>query len=176
MKPDLNLEKWCPETDLNRRHADFQSSEESSHNNQVSAKKYQDKARTAGEPDTLAHFRAGNAAKESPAAGDAANGAVVQSTILNHDNTPNLPGYATAFIDAVTNLPRKDRLPVLELAVDHYRAGQPIPPLMGVMDEARHWASWANRHEIKAYAPACIERMNPADLAALIGWAGEVAA
>ena len=114
--------------------------------------------------------------KENP---DALAGAIGAKTIVEigcTDNSLNLPPEATAFIDAVTNLPREDRLPVLELAVDHYRAGQPIPPLMGYMDEARHWASWATRNEIKAYAAACIERMNPADIAALIGWAGEVAA
>ena len=107
-------------------------------------------------------------AKKNPAAGDAANGAVVQSTILNHDNTPNLPGYATAFIDAVTNLPRKDRLPVLELAVDHYRAGRPIPPLMGYMDEANFWADMAARDELKAYLWACWSHLNAADQAAFL--------
>lgn len=110
---------------------------------------------------------------------DALAGAIGANTIVEigcTNNTLNLPPEATAFVNAVAGLPREDRLPVLELAVDHYRAGQPIPPLMGYMDEARHWASWANRNEIKAYAAACIERMNPADLAALIGWAGEVAA
>ncbi|MFD1794718.1 hypothetical protein ACFSC1_01845 [Paracoccus aurantiacus] len=109
-----------------------------------------------------------NAQKESPAAGDAANGADVQSTILNHDNTPNLPGYATAFIDAVTNLPAEDRLPVLELAVDHYRAGQPIPPLMGYMDEANFWADMAARDELKAYLWACWSHLNAADQAAFL--------
>ncbi|MFV0408183.1 MAG: hypothetical protein ACK5LJ_00340 [Paracoccus sp. (in: a-proteobacteria)] len=163
MEDHRRKKKWCPEMGLNRRHADFQSSEESNDNNQVSPKKYQDKARTAGEPDTLAHFRAGDAAKKNPDALAGAIGAVVQSTTLTDDNTPELPEYATAFVNAVTNLPRQDRLPLLELAIDHYRAGQPIPPLMGYMDEARFWASWASRNEIKAYAAACIERMNPAD-------------
>ena len=109
-------------------------------------------------------------AKENPAAGDAANGVVVQSTILTHDNTPELPAYATAFIDAVTNLPPEDRLPLLEGAVDHYRAGQPIPPFMGYMDEAAFWADCASGDELKAYAVACFNRLCPSDQAAFLGY------
>lgn len=115
-------------------------------------------------------------AKENP---DALAGAIGAETIVEigcADSTSELPTCATAFIDAVTELPPEDRLPLLELAVDHFRAGQPIPPLMSYMDEARSWASLACRAELKAYAAAICERLTAADLAALIGWAGEMAA
>ena len=108
--------------------------------------------------------------KENP---DALAGAIGANTIVEIGcpvNSLNLPPEATAFIDAVTNLPRKDRLPVLELAVDHYRAGQPIPPLMGYMDEAAFWADCASRDELKAYAVACFNRLCPSDQAAFLGY------
>ena len=110
----------------------------------------------------------GATAKENP---DALAGAIGAKTIVEigcTDNSLNLPPEATAFIDAVTNLPRKDRLPVLELAVDHYRAGQPIPPLMGYMDEANFWADMAARDELKAYLWACWSHLNAADQAAFL--------
>ena len=109
-------------------------------------------------------------AKENPGNAGGRSGVDVHGTILTHNNTPELPVYATAFIDAVTSLPREDRLPLLELAVDHYRAGQPIPPLMGYMDEAAFWADCASRDELKAYAVACFNRLCPSDQAAFLGY------
>lgn len=116
-------------------------------------------------------------AKENP---DALAGAIGAETIVEigcSDSSQELPGYATAFVNAVAGLPRKERLPLLEVAADHYRAGQPIPPLFAVMAEARDWASWASRAELKAYALACFERLNDADRAAfLLHVAGSAAA
>jgi len=45
-------------------------------------------------------------------------------------------------------------------------AGTPLPPFLGFMDEARFWATYANRSEIKAYALACFEAMGAKDQAA----------
>ncbi|WP_071674400.1 hypothetical protein [Nioella nitratireducens] len=57
-------------------------------------------------------------------------------------------------------------------------AGVPVPPLFGGMDEARLWASHANRSEIKAYALASFEAMSAQDRAAFFRHIGkkEVAA
>ena len=45
-------------------------------------------------------------------------------------------------------------------------AGAPLPPLLGGMDEARSWASYASRSELKAYALASFEAMSATDQAA----------
>ena len=44
--------------------------------------------------------------------------------------------------------------------------GDPLPPFLGGMEDARHWASWATENELKAYALACFEAMAPRDKAA----------
>lgn len=45
-------------------------------------------------------------------------------------------------------------------------AGAPLPPFLGGMDEARFWASYASRSELKAYALASFEAMSAKDQAA----------
>lgn len=45
-------------------------------------------------------------------------------------------------------------------------AGDPLPPFLGGMEDARSWASWASPRELKAYALACFEAMPPKDQAA----------
>ena len=47
-------------------------------------------------------------------------------------------------------------------------AGPPLPPFAGVMDDARWWASFASRRELKAYALASFEAMSPRDRAAFL--------
>lgn len=44
--------------------------------------------------------------------------------------------------------------------------GDPLPPFLGGMDDARWWASYATRQELKAYALACFEAMTSQDQAA----------
>ena len=38
-------------------------------------------------------------------------------------------------------------------------AGQPPPPLFNAMDEAAHWADWANPDELEAYCLASFKAM-----------------
>ncbi|KPP85802.1 MAG: hypothetical protein HLUCCO07_01765 [Rhodobacteraceae bacterium HLUCCO07] len=45
-------------------------------------------------------------------------------------------------------------------------ADAPLPPFLGGMEEARSWASYANRSELKAYALATYEALGPSDQAA----------
>ena len=47
-------------------------------------------------------------------------------------------------------------------------AGSPLPPFLAPMDDARFWASLATRRELKAYALASFEAMQPADQAAFL--------
>lgn len=42
----------------------------------------------------------------------------------------------------------------------------PLPPFLGGMEDARFWASYATRQELKAYGLACFEAMAPQDQAA----------
>lgn len=110
--------------------------------------------------------------KENPDALAGAIGADVQGTIIVRKDTSELPAYATAFIDAVVRLPADDRLLVLELALDHYRAGEPIPALINLMAEARDWAAWASRAELKAYVLASFEKLPARDQAAFLSHIG----
>ena len=50
-------------------------------------------------------------------------------------------------------------------------AGAPLPPFLGGMDEARIWASYANRAELKAYTLAAFEAMPAKDQAAFLAYA-----
>lgn len=45
-------------------------------------------------------------------------------------------------------------------------AGSPAPAFLGGMEDARTWAAWASRDELKAYALAAFEAMSPRDQAA----------
>lgn len=63
-----------------------------------------------------------------------------------------------------------DREGLLEAALDHLRAGQPVPPFTGVMAEAALWADWASPAELKAYCLATYTRMRPADQRAFLGF------
>ena len=45
-------------------------------------------------------------------------------------------------------------------------AGDPLPPFLGGMEDARSWASWASPVELKAYALAAFEAMSAKDKAA----------
>lgn len=55
----------------------------------------------------------------------------------------------------------------LETAAAAFGAtGDPLPPFLGGMADARDWASMATDSELKAYALACFEAMAPRDQAA----------
>ena len=103
-------------------------------------------------------------AKEIPGAQAGATGGQkhTERTSGNSD-IAELPAYATAFIKSVEDIPPADRLPFLEIAVDCYRAGPPIPPLINYMDEANFWADLAARAELKAYLWACWSHLNAGD-------------
>ncbi|WBU53511.1 hypothetical protein [Paracoccus sp. SCSIO 75233] len=68
---------------------------------------------------------------------------------------------------ALKSLPDETVAAVVD-AMQEQPAGQPIPPLMGYMDEASFWADLACREELKAYALACYTRLTPADQRAFL--------
>ncbi|QFU07294.1 hypothetical protein PARPLA_01183 [Rhodobacteraceae bacterium THAF1] len=47
-------------------------------------------------------------------------------------------------------------------------AGSPLPPFLSPMNDARWWASLANRAELKAYTLAAFQAMRPVDQAAFL--------
>lgn len=53
-------------------------------------------------------------------------------------------------------------------------AGEPLPAFLGNMDEARTWAAFASRAELKCYAAAAFEAMSHADQTAFLRHIGEV--
>ncbi|MBL3553865.1 hypothetical protein [Rhodovulum sulfidophilum] len=53
-------------------------------------------------------------------------------------------------------------------------AGAPMPPFLRGMEEARFWASLANRAELKAFALASFEAMAPQDQAAFFRHISEI--
>ena len=107
-------------------------------------------------------------AKENPAAAATADGANVQSWFDWFDNNTRRESKARALIDAVVACDPSDRLIFLETIFEALRPGEPIPPFMGIMSEARDWASWASRTERKAYLWACWEHLASADQSAFL--------
>ncbi|ANB32953.1 hypothetical protein M2324_003063 [Rhodovulum sulfidophilum] len=53
-------------------------------------------------------------------------------------------------------------------------AGAPMPPFLRGMEEARFWASHANRAELKAFALASFEAMAPRDQTAFLRHISEI--
>ena len=80
-------------------------------------------------------------------------------------------------VAAVYGCAPKNRLPLIEAAFEHLRAGTPaFATDFDAMDWARRWAEIASRAERKAYALACYEALAPADQAAFLGYIGGRAA
>jgi len=72
-------------------------------------------------------------------------------------------------LQAVFACDARDRVPLMERFIDVMRAGQPTTGFGPIMAEAREWAVWATRAELKAYALAACEAMNGRDQAAFLG-------
>lgn len=108
---------------------------------------------------------------ENPDALAGAIGADVQGTNFDNqfsaDRNPAAAAYV-AFGRAVADLPPEGRMIALERAFEVMRAGEPIPALINIMAEARDWAAWASRSELKAYALASFERLTLADRTAFL--------
>lgn len=64
-------------------------------------------------------------------------------------------------VSALRSLPDGHALETAAAALG--ATGGPLPPFLGGMEDARHWASLATDRELKAYALACFEAMSPRD-------------
>ena len=79
---------------------------------------------------------------------------------------------ASAAIRALADCHPDDRDEIIEQVVEKTRAGQPIPALFNLMNEATFWADLAGRNELKAYLLACWTHLNTADQSAFLAHIG----
>ena len=77
---------------------------------------------------------------------------------------------ATVLCHAILDCDPADACEIMAVAYDDLRAGMPIAPFLGVMDEAGFWADMATRAELKAYCLACYTRLPATDQAAFLGY------
>ena len=85
-------------------------------------------------------------------------------------NTVDRVLAARNFSHALIDCDPEDRLELLEDAHEFLRAGMPMVPFGGVMDQAAFWADMASRSERKAYCLACYTRLSPRDQRAFLAY------
>lgn len=93
--------------------------------------------------------------------GDANSYGKLSVIARKHLTLPERGGLACAFLGS---LPEDCAMQAAATVLG--ATGDPLPPFLGGMEDARHWASWATDAERKAYALACYEAMTPRDQAA----------
>lgn len=79
---------------------------------------------------------------------------------------------ATSLCMCIADMPPEDAAPILEAALLQMAAGQPTPPLLGIMDQAAWWADFALPVELDAYALACVNRMTSPRRTAFLNYVG----
>lgn len=109
------------------------------------------------------------AAKENPGALAGATGIDIREWLARIDHNLKRESSARALARAVADCDPADRLPFLERIVEGLRAGEPSVGFGPIMAEARDWAAWASRDELKAYCLAAYEAMSGRDQAAFLG-------
>lgn len=107
---------------------------------------------------------------ENPGALAGATGADQLGTSFRTEEYQRRAEAATALCLAIAECEPEDAGPILEAALLSLGAGQPIPPLLSLMEEASTWADFATGAERKAYALACFTRMPPADRAGFLAY------
>ncbi len=109
-------------------------------------------------------------AKENPGALAGATGDFeIGEWFARIDHNLKRESSARALAQAVADCDPDDRLPFLERIIEGLRPGQPSVGFGPIMVEARDWASWASRTELKAYCLAAYEAMSGRDQAAFLG-------
>jgi hypothetical protein len=79
----------------------------------------------------------------------------------------------TVLCHAIRACEREDAVVILDAALSDLSAGAPPPVFMSATDDARWWASLAAPREIKAFAWACFEAMQPNVRASFIQFVNE---
>ncbi|WP_415184301.1 hypothetical protein [Phaeovulum sp.] len=146
---------------------DLQSNRFQSKNNALSAKKYQDKAGTGREPETLP---IGTNAKENPGALAGATGAINFEQAFKTKHYRDRAQSATALCHSIADCDPQDACEIMAAALADLSIGMPIAPFYSPMDEAGFWADYASRAELKAYVLACYTRLSARDQAAFLAY------
>ncbi|AUH65314.1 hypothetical protein [Paracoccus zhejiangensis] len=108
---------------------------------------------------------------ENPDAQAGAIGADLHSWFEWIENNTRRESAARVLARAVADCDPSNRLPFLEIMIEALRPGQPLPIFNAIMTEAREWAAWASRAELKAYCTTSFARLTPDDRAAFLSFA-----
>jgi hypothetical protein len=106
--------------------------------------------------------------KETPGALVGATGAGQKEVYFKTDYYRKRAEAATILGQAIADCHRDDATIILEAALQGLRVGQPRPALFGLMAEARDWATFAMRAELKAYVRASFDSLSQTDRAAFL--------
>ena len=109
-----------------------------------------------------------NGGNENPGALAGATGAVIEAGRFKTKEYLQRAEAATALCYAIGDCHRDDAVVIMEAALADLSAGTPLPVFLTAMSDARWWASFAAPHELKAYALACVEAMQPKIRAAFL--------
>jgi hypothetical protein len=110
-------------------------------------------------------------AKESPGALAGATGVDDIAHVYKSKQYRMRAATATALAQAIADCDPADACTIMAAAYDDLRAGQPIVPFGGLMLEAKNWAEFATRCELKAYGAASFANLQVADRSAFLEWA-----
>jgi hypothetical protein len=104
--------------------------------------------------------------QENPGALAGATEANLETWFLRFTNNIRRQGTASDLSRAIFKCDPADRLPFLGIAEDFLSVGTPMVGFGPIMCEAREWAAWVSRKELKAYAVASYDAMSLHDQAA----------
>jgi hypothetical protein len=108
---------------------------------------------------------------ENPGALAGASGADIVLENSTHEYYQTSLSPAMALCLAIVKCPPDEAAAIMEKALgDLGGAGAPVPAFLSVMDDARTWATFASRGELKAYCLASFEAMGPRDQAAFLAY------
>lgn len=98
------------------------------------------------------------------------DGAVARKWTQWLDDTVYRVDAADRLTKAIFSVRPEDRLPVLELLLEHLEPELPGVPLGRPLAEAREWAAWASLPQRKALTLACFESLPERDRRAFVDY------
>lgn len=125
----------------------------------------------------------GGSKKENPGALAGATGADIEASLIDSEQHTIRPDRsstpaerAIAIMTAWHALTDWEACHFADYIFAEVRGHEPIPPLNGILAEARQWADFTSPSELDAYALAAFERMGPPRQAAFLAHVGRIAA
>lgn len=104
----------------------------------------------------------GQSASKNPPSDD------LQSDLQWLDDRVSRVDAASALVCAILTCPPDIREGLLEAALEHQRAGQPMPPFTTLPAQAAYWGDMARQSELKVYLVVCFNRLLPAEQQAFL--------